>query len=240
MPRRLLDTASACRGSPWPVRPRRRVRTFRTRTWIRVRFSFQGSREMNSPVGTPLGAAFRFAGLYSCYRACPLCRESFSFESLPGSASRRAVSTCWTLLILPSLSNFIVRVFLSNHSRVSPCGVALSTGWSLLSSSFESRLFNERCSSFEEPRRHLAAPFRCPALYSANRACPAFFVVAVDFIRRRRRLIHLHEIHFSPGWGKAVQIDCQRTSDDHPGHWARCYQRVSSRWETTRSAGTTC
>ena len=118
MPRRLLDTASACRGSLQPLRLHRRVRTFRTRTWIRVRFSFQGSREMNSPVGTPLGAAFRFAGLYSCYRACPLCRESFSFESLSGGASRRAVSTCWTLLISPSLSNFIVRVFLSNHSRV--------------------------------------------------------------------------------------------------------------------------
>jgi len=51
MPRRLLDTASACRGSPWPVRPRRRVRTFRTRTWIRVRFSFQGSRELRPARG---------------------------------------------------------------------------------------------------------------------------------------------------------------------------------------------
>jgi len=32
-------------------------------------------------------------------------RESFSFESLSGFALRRAVSTCWTLLISPSVSS---------------------------------------------------------------------------------------------------------------------------------------
>jgi len=105
-----------------------------TRFTERVQLFIEKVFLSNHLPASPRGGPFRLAGLYSFHRACPACRESFSFEPLSGPVlRRRPLSTCWSLLRLTfRVQTFQRAMFLFRRTSAVPCG-AVSMSCTLLS-----------------------------------------------------------------------------------------------------------